>query len=689
MSINITTDRLITTIHSYLFTEEEHTYNNMAAIARFGFERGMVPNNVSIRSGSFVSGRNGGTAVESSAVGTEVGQVDVSTISTNTIYFSCQFKMAAANLNTSMSLVQFGNVWVEYEPANNRVTYRRAKAAAPGYDILYTSPSTVFFPVGTWVPMNGRFTIAASGQISTTIDGTSYISATVNTIGETTPSIDVIYFRLGNVNNYPKFLLDDVAVNNIYTGSNSTGSFGLLDANIPAYISAIAVEYLSTGSLTTGWTTPGGNLLPVVSGSGGTITASLFPRPKLQLRISSSLPITTVEGLNLFFGTASREGSSNVFISPSFDLNDTSSVGAYSAFSLGTLPTSNNFSIFEKDLGGKLTLSELNTGSVALNTSTFINKNFFGRGTLGDVRYTASANIGDSSVQGDYVVVEYNNLIVDSGATLTVDGTQRGLIIYVKNNCIVNGTISMSSTKSSSGSLSPGFIFDKNVNTSSFSEYSSSLHLAGTLIQEQIFQTFLSGQTTELGISGSFSAGGNAGAAGTGGASSGGPGGAGANGINRNPGGGGGGGGNSTSGVRGGAGGTSGTFGGGSGGGGGGNTSGQNGGDAVANAGAAGVSGGGGLGSGGRGGGVLYLIVGNTLFNNGTINANGANGGSTGNSQGGGGGGGGGSVNIFYGKNFINSGTVSANGGSAGVSTNNSGGAGGAGSVTITKILTN
>ena len=73
--------------------------------------------------------------------------------------------------------------------------------------------------------------------------------------------------------------------------------------------------------------------------------------------------------------------------------------------------------------------------------------NYFGDGsdgslsTTGNVTYTVQNKSG--SFDGDTVVLQYSSLTVNSGHTITVDQPCRGLVIYVKGNCTINGTISM------------------------------------------------------------------------------------------------------------------------------------------------------------------------------------------------------------------------------------------------------
>jgi hypothetical protein len=65
-------------------------------------------------------------------------------------------------------------------------------------------------------------------------------------------------------------------------------------------------------------------------------------------------------------------------------------------------------------------------GSVVISTNTFLtvpNKN--------------------GAYDGDMVVMNYENLTIDSGARLSPDQPCRGMLVYVAGNCTINGTLSM------------------------------------------------------------------------------------------------------------------------------------------------------------------------------------------------------------------------------------------------------
>jgi len=73
--------------------------------------------------------------------------------------------------------------------------------------------------------------------------------------------------------------------------------------------------------------------------------------------------------------------------------------------------------------------------------------NYFGDGSDGSLNTTGNQTFTvankNGSYDGDMVVKQYNSLIVNAGHTLTPDQPCRGMIIYVKGDCTVNGKISM------------------------------------------------------------------------------------------------------------------------------------------------------------------------------------------------------------------------------------------------------
>lgn len=73
--------------------------------------------------------------------------------------------------------------------------------------------------------------------------------------------------------------------------------------------------------------------------------------------------------------------------------------------------------------------------------------NYWGNGsdgalsTTGNVTHTVQNKNG--SYDGDMVVKQYSSLTINTGQTMTVDQPCRGFLVYVKGDCIISGTLSM------------------------------------------------------------------------------------------------------------------------------------------------------------------------------------------------------------------------------------------------------
>lgn len=354
-------------------------------------------------------------------------------------------------------------------------------------------------------------------------------------------------------------------------------------------------------------------------------------------------------------------------------------------------------------------------------------KNYFGTGALGDVVISADTNL-TATLDGAPVVRHYNTLTINAGVTLTTNNRCKGLVIYVRGDCTINGTLTMSGkgahatpTRDLSIYRAPfsGYAYSSGTpDTDNLPDETLSICRSG--IGRKVYRS--AHNTPELmGTTGLAATrtyfGGHYGFGGVGSATSPGfPG-------KEAPGGGGGGnGGNSMTppytshptiggydgydvnhpstgymdGGRPGARGGNGTaFSGGPGGGGGGHDS-ENSDPTPGNLNGGGPGGTGGSNGGGNGasggGGVIFLIVGGALVigAGGTISSDGTAGSAgSGFSGGGGGGSGGGRLVILYAKSLINSGVIRADGGAGGPPSATSwttGGAGGAGVITIERI---
>ena len=92
---------------------------------------------------------------------------------------------------------------------------------------------------------------------------------------------------------------------------------------------------------------------------------------------------------------------------------------------------------------GNSTNANLDNGTVSSGTAG----NYFGTGGDGDVTISSSTNLTVSNTNGSYdgdmVFKQYNTLTINSGQTLSTNVPCRGLFIYVKGNCTINGTIDM------------------------------------------------------------------------------------------------------------------------------------------------------------------------------------------------------------------------------------------------------
>ena len=59
--------------------------------------------------------------------------------------------------------------------------------------------------------------------------------------------------------------------------------------------------------------------------------------------------------------------------------------------------------------------------------------------------YEATVANTSGSYDGDMVLMEFDTLTIDASVTLTTKQPCRGMFIYVKNNCVINGSLSMTS----------------------------------------------------------------------------------------------------------------------------------------------------------------------------------------------------------------------------------------------------
>ena len=333
--------------------------------------------------------------------------------------------------------------------------------------------------------------------------------------------------------------------------------------------------------------------------------------------------------------------------------------------------------------------------------------NYFGNGSLGDVTISTSQTF-TSSVDGNPVIREYNTLTLNASATMSINNRCKGMVIYVRGNCTINGMIDMSGKGAVAGASTSSFpeiYVRKNTGSVLLSPHSQTLTSDNILIpSENNNQASYVGNVTTFNVPRAGAAGAAQPSIQTAGVN-------GVNGVNGQCGGGGGGSSGRYS-YPGTIGGSGSCYGGGAGGGGaGGNHSAVIpsqysgiGGTGIGQA-AGDNNGGGGAGNppgptaftapGTGVGGVIYIIVGGNLNIGASakIQSTGSVGGGCsiddGSRGGAGGGSGGGSITLIYGGTYANSGTITANGGLGG--TNGyfgAGGTGGNGSIRTAKALT-
>ena len=80
-------------------------------------------------------------------------------------------------------------------------------------------------------------------------------------------------------------------------------------------------------------------------------------------------------------------------------------------------------------------------------SSGVVSLNYLGTSSDGVVTIASNTSLvvpnKNGSYDGDMVVMNYSDLTINSGVTLTTDQPCRGLLVYVSGNCTINGTLSM------------------------------------------------------------------------------------------------------------------------------------------------------------------------------------------------------------------------------------------------------
>lgn len=307
---------------------------------------------------------------------------------------------------------------------------------------------------------------------------------------------------------------------------------------------------------------------------------------------------------------------------------------------------------------------------------------FYGDGRDGVLSTTGNVTLLSGNTDSSSTIKYYESLTVNSGHTLSAGFRTRSLVIYVRGDCSVQGSIVMSNGASSTASVINLTRYDVNGLTGSTCEPANVLSwtvpAAGAAggVSNGTYNVIVNGAAGTGGQTGGGGAGqgggglglGSGGNGATGTAYSGGPGGGSAsyNAGSTN---------GTAGGANGGAGGASGL-----------SDGSYHAGGGAGNPGGVGTDSGANNGLDGTGGTLILIVGGNlTLGGSSVISANGSAGGSCLQASGyrlGGGGSGAGRVIILYAGTLSNSGSIVATGGAGGTGATSNGGAGGAGSVT-------
>lgn len=639
----------------------------MAAIYRFGFEGGYFPRGVSVSGGYTVSegrfgiGSSGITSVDS----TETFVILDSKEPSDIIYITEYFNISAYGSGADTNILKFGPISISYSILNGNLSYKN------NGNVIWQN--VVSIPSNTYVPLSLSVFLNNSGSIETKVGNSTYTFSGDVLSGSLDTHPNKIYLGIGLVGGpQSQFTIDDIAINNGVSVSNLTGSYGTDDNTYPQFIQAFQSSIISTGS-TFQWSSGNPQSYPSIPDIvNGTVDSYLIASKYNKVAQFVPAPITSAsaafEGMNVYvIGASTLNVNQKTFLNTYFQTNG-NSVNEHDNAEITSVPSTVAYSVFEKDRGGKLTVQDFNSGSIVVVPRQAINKNYYGYGGLGNVEITSSTVI---PTDGDFTFLEYQNLAVLSGSTITTSDRCRGLVIYVKENCIIEGSISMDG-KGMFGSSGDASV-DVWKNTSSlFLESNANLISTSTWPLEQENQLYSSGTSSWFGLN-QFTPPNNTGLVG------------------------GGGNGGSTSQASGGFGGTSSLWAGGLGGSG--AASSLFGIDANNYS----ISGGGGSiisgslvsGQGAQhGGGVIYIIVGKNLIlgSQSFISARGLTGSNatgTGGQAGGGGGSGGGNITLFYGFNLYNlSGSINVSGGAGGLGINSgqNGSSGSAGTIRLVSL---
>ena len=135
-----------------------------------------------------------------------------------------------------------------------------------------------------------------------------------------------------------------------------------------------------------------------------------------------------------------------------FDDNKVQSNIALLGFKTATNGSLAKFNLQDQTIDEFTNTSGVDTGNSTASVSggkasTVSAGNYFGDGSDGDVTISGNTTLTVSNTNGSYdgdmVLRQYNTLTINAGQTLSTNVPCRGLFIYVRGNCTVNGVIDM------------------------------------------------------------------------------------------------------------------------------------------------------------------------------------------------------------------------------------------------------
>lgn len=487
----------------------------MALVARFGFENNsMLPENVSlidnnisvdIPCNKFTTGRNDGTAlvgygyamydIANQVTKSFCGGVRIKTMPVDQIYTAYYCKLlATGSVHCTGSLIEFGDASVKFDAYN-------AKFMLCVTESIIKTSSVFDWPIDSWIQVKCSIGIGISKNVSITLNGVT-LDATTNTSPSGKLYADTLSIYSGMTQDMSitgvsgftqvpsercKFAIDDIAVNNSI-------QYGVAkDYDMPPFISCIKL-IPSASSITSGWqSSTSASILESLADTSSFIRGKLSDSPTLTIFPTNGNlnQQSTISAINIAYIDAKREGQENLVLN-SYIKNSDCSFGV----TLRTTKISYTDTILPSNTSQFDSAVLFSTG-IPIKYSHYKNYNFFGRKILGDVRYTSSIALGNPN---EFTVLEYNNLIIDSTATIKKTLNCKGLFFYVNGTFVLSGSILASNGMTSSADIADqsDFIYYKNTAPIDLDTESN---IINTLDIETTTQPILSGSTISTDLS--------------------------------------------------------------------------------------------------------------------------------------------------------------------------------------------